>query len=366
MMWIAIFAIAFLLAIFAAAFLVKRALRFGIPKKLYEKNKWLGIAAAFWPILICTPFLFIGVPAFVVVFIHLFFFWVIVDLFAKIIRKIAKKEHTGRYINGFIALALTTIYLTYGWVMAHTVFETGYTLTTEKELGADSLRVVALADLHLGITIDGDEFFEECERINEAEPDVVLIVGDFVDDATERDDMFKACEALGTLNAKYGVYFSFGNHDRGYFRRETFTEDELYSALLENGVNVLTDEVTYINGDVCIVGREDASDKDRKTAAEIMKGVDRSKYVIVLDHQPNDYDALACEAPDLVISGHTHGGHMFPIGPIGLLMGANDAIYGIEERGDTSFIVTSGISGWEIPFKTFTVSEYVVIDISSK
>ena len=48
---------------------------------------------------------------------------------------------------------------------------------------------------------------------------------------------------------------------------------------------------------------------------------------------------------------------------LGLAMGANDAVYGVETRGDTAFVVTSGISGWAIPFKTGTISEYVVIDI---
>jgi hypothetical protein len=67
---------------------------------------------------------------------------------------------------------------------------------------------------------------------------------------------------------------------------------------------------------------------------------------------------------DLVISGHTHGGQMFPL-QLFELFGANDQIYGIEERGNTTFIVSSGIADWEVKFKTLTVSEYVVIDIKN-
>ena len=66
----------------------------------------------------------------------------------------------------------------------------------------------------------------------------------------------------------------------------------------------------------------------------------------------------------LFVCGGT-GGHIFPAGPIGLWMGANDRFYGTETRGDTTFLVTSGISGWGIPFKTGCISEYVVIDITS-
>ena len=100
--------------------------------------------------------------------------------------------------------------------------------------------------------------------------------------------------------------------------------------------------------------------KNRRRA---LGAVDPERYTIVLDHQPADYDALAECAADLVLSGHTHGGHIFPAGHIGMLMGANDALYGLEERGNTSFIVTSGISGWAIPFKTLAISEFVVIDV---
>ena len=94
-----------------------------------------------------------------------------------------------------------------------------------------------------------------------------------------------------------------------------------------------------------------------------MAGLDKTKYAVVLDHQPNDFDAETAAGADLVLCGHTHGGHIFPAGQIGLVMGANDAIYGASKRSDTSFVVTSGISGWAIPFKTGTFSEFVVIDL---
>lgn len=362
-MWLLIFAGVFLLAAFAVAFLMNRALRFGFSKRLYKKNRALGIISSIWPVAICLPFLYVGFVAFVIAFIHLFVFWAIVDLFAFLIRKALNKRRRRKYINGFIAIALTVVYLTYGWIMAHTVLETDYLINTDKALGQDTLRVVAIADLHSGITLDGEEFANECEKINEVKPDLVVVCGDFVDDSTSKEDMIKSCEALGKLNTKYGVFFIYGNHDRGYFENKNFSEEELTKSLLENNVTVLSDEAVKINESVYIIGREDASRKERKSAEELIEEIDSSKYVIMLDHQPNDYDAIENASPDLVISGHTHGGHIFPAGQIGMLMGANDALYGLTERGNTSFIVTSGISGWAIPFKTFTVSEFLVIDI---
>lgn len=364
-MWLVIFASVFLLFVFAIFYLVRRALRFGFSKKLYERNKALGILSAFWPVAVCLPFLGVGYVAFAIAFLHLFLFWVITDLVALLACRAFKKENVKRYVNGFLALGLAAIYLTYGWIMAHTVLRTDYVLNTEKSLAGDTLRVAAIADLHAGVTLDGEAFLKECERINQTEPDLVLVCGDFVDDETSREDMIASCAALGSLKTAYGVYFVYGNHDRGYFQNGAFTSEELYQNLTKNGVRVLSDGVVSLADGITVIGRENASKKGRKTASELMQGIDPSQYVIMLDHQPNDYDAIETAAPDLVISGHTHGGHIFPAGEIGLLMGANDALYGIETRGDTAFLVTSGISGWAIPFKTFTVSEFVVIDIET-
>ena len=363
MIWIFLLASLTAISIIGALYLMNRARRFGFAKKLYEKNKALGWASSVWPILLCLPFLMVNVFAFVIAFVHLILIWGLCDLVGFIIRKIRKREKREKYITGFIALGLTACYLGYGWAMAHIVFEKDYTFTTAKELGANKLRIVEVADLHLGITLDGDQFAEQCKRINETDPDVVFICGDFVDDDSEHDDMIKACDALGTLKTKYGVYWIYGNHDRGYYRYRNFDSSALVDNLSRNNVAVLRDENVMINDHICVVGREDRSVNDRMSAAQVMEGVDKSQYVIMLDHQPNDYDNEAAAGPDLVLSGHTHGGHIFPAGPIGLLMKANDRIYGTETRDNTTFVVTSGISGWGIPFKTFTHSEYVVIDV---
>ena len=96
------------------------------------------------------------------------------------------------------------------------------------------------------------------------------------------------------------------------------------------------------------------------------QGMDKDKYIIVADHQPNDYGAEKDSGVDLVLSGHTHGGWLFPMNIISSYTGPDDMVYGMKTTGDTSFVVTSGISDWALPFKTGTVSEYVVVDISAK
>ena len=194
---------------------------------------------------------------------------------------------------------------------------------------------------------------------------MLLICGDFVDDDTKRQDLLDACAALGKMQTKYGIYYVYGNHDLGYFRYRDFTADELRQALAENGVTLLADETEVISEHISVTGRLDAN-ADRAEISALAADADTSLYRILLDHQPTDYDAEAAAGYDLVLSGHTHGGHIFPAGQIGLVISENDALYGHEKRGNTDFIITSGISGWAIPFKTGAVSEYCIIDVTEK
>ncbi|MBQ7285249.1 MAG: metallophosphoesterase, partial [Alphaproteobacteria bacterium] len=194
--------------------------------------------------------------------------------------------------------------------------------------------------------------------------------GDYVDDDTTKEDMISATEALGQLKTKYGIYFVFGNHDKGYYGPEHrgFSVKELIDELTQNDIKILLDESVLINNSFYVIGRQDYSAVKeqgglRKSIKELIKNLDKSKYMIVLDHQPTEYDEQADAKVDLVLSGHTHGGQLFPFNQVGKLIKANDLVYGHEKRQNTDFIVTSGISDWAIKFKTGTKSEFVIIDI---
>lgn len=346
-----------------AVFLLSRFHRFRCLAGLSEKHKVLSWVLAGVPLVCIFGFYLINVYTLTVVLIYLFIMWGLCDLGAFLIRRVTKKERRGNP-EGAAALLLTAGILAVGWHNAHNILQTEYTLTTGKNL-EKPLRIAMLADSHLGITLDGAGFAAQMERIQAQNPDLVIVAGDFVDDDSRRADMEEAAAALGRLKTTYGVYFAFGNHDVGYFNHRDFTAQNLRDALTSNGVVILEDRSVPVGDTLCIVGREDKSNRERKDFSALADGIDPEKYMIVLDHQPNDY-ANEANIADLVLSGHTHGGHVFPAGYIGLWIGANDRVYGHETRGaenPTDFIVTSGISGWAIPFKTGCISEYVIIDI---
>lgn len=363
MFFLLLFAVLIILAAGGMFYLYTRVIRFNAVKKLGTKGKilaWTLPAATVFAVVFALRMSFINA---IIIIIHLMVFWAVCDLVSYTVQKISKKQAT-RYYAGLAAIAITVVYFVAGWYSAHHVVRTDYEFTTDKSIKGDGLRIVQITDSHLGVTLDGEDFAREVEKIQSVSPDIVVVTGDFVDDDTEHEDMITACKALGGLKTKYGVYFVYGNHDEGYFDSRDFSGADMEHELISNGVIVLCDETVFVGDSFYLVGRLDRSSRDRKDIHTLVDGIDKSKYTIVLDHQPNDYKNEADASVDLVLSGHTHGGHIFPAGPIGVLIGSNDRYYGTETRGNTSFVVSSGISGWAIPFKTGTVSEYVVIDIN--
>ncbi len=345
-----------------AIYVTRRFHQFTWVQKISERNQLLSWIVSLLPLAVSACFGIINVYAAAIVLLHLVVIWLLCDCIAYFVKKICKKDFR-RYYAGICAMLLTALYLSYGWFCAHHVYETDHIIKTDKALGRESLRIAVIGDAHIGITLDRHNIAETMEKVRKANPDVIIIAGDFVDDDTTKTDMLAACQALGSLHTTFGTYFAFGNHDEGYFQYRDFTSAELRSALRENDITILEDESVLIDDSFYIIGRKDRSVRDRADIASITQDLDDSRYQIVIDHQPNDYAEEAAAGVDLVVSGHTHGGHIFPAGYLGLLIGANDRVYGMETRGQTTFAVTSGISGWAIPFKTGCISEFMVIDI---
>lgn len=357
-MWQLLLFAVFSISVLGSVYVAARFHRLDFVRAVSRRSRLLGWLLCLLPLLVSACFLTVNTFTAAVVLLHFVIIWALSDLIGFIVRKCARHGFR-RYYAGMAALCVTVLWLGAGWFCAHHVFLTRYTFASPKI--AAPARVALIADAHLGITLDGPGLARQLDRLRAEQPDALLVAGDFVDDDTSREDMLAGCAALGDFGAP--VYFVYGNHDRGYFGYRDFTPDELRDALLRSGVHILEDAGEALGDSLYILGRRDRSVRGRADIASLAAGADPGQYILVLDHQPNDYAAEAAAGVDLVLSGHTHGGHLFPAGQAGLLMGANDRRYGSETRGSTAFVVTSGISGWAIPFKTACWSEAVIIDL---
>ncbi len=371
-LWMMIFAGMFLGGAAGVIYLICKIHRFRLPNALAghrRKLSWL-----FSALLVVIPFVVLwqvwGMMNAAICLLHLVVFWLLWDGLFWVVKKLRKREFQ-RYYAGAVAILFTVAYLSLGWYQANHVWQTNYTMETDKAVG--NLRIALLADSHMGTTFDGEGFAEHLKAVAATDPDVVVVVGDFVDESSSKADMQTACRALGQLDTPYGVYFVFGNHDKGKYSSGArgYDGDDLKAELTANGVKVLEDETVLLADQFYLIGRQDASEErdfagSRASMAELTQTLDADKYQIVLDHQPCDYDAQAQSGVDLVLSGHTHGGQLFPFVQIQQLtgVGGNDRVYGTETRGNTHSLVTSGISDWAIQFKTGCWSEFVVIDVT--
>ena len=385
MMWAFIFVFMFAAFIAACIYLITRVRKFAWVDKLAKDRKWLSILIS---ALTCVVFIVVlslamGYINAIIVTIYMILFWLVCEFAFWLVGKVknrtklaadgVKPKKRKIYYAGVTAIIITIVYMSWGWYQAHNVWQKDYTIHTDKAVG--SIKLALIADSHTGTTFDGDGFAEHVKEIQAQNPDAVLIAGDFVDDDTSLIDMKKCCEALGTLDTKYGVYYVFGNHDKGYYasERRGYDGDDIIAELTKNGVTVLQDQSVLLGDSFYIIGRQDLSEVtdrggSRADIEDLVKALDDDKYQIVMDHQPADYAHEKASGVDLVLSGHTHGGQLLLIKLFQEItgMGGNDQIYGLEDLDGSDFLVTSGISDWAIKFKTGCRSEYVIIDIQGK
>lgn len=217
------------------------------------------------------------------------------------------------------------------------------------------IRVVALADIHAGGVVERRYLRRLRKRVTRCRPDVILFLGDVTDGDISCAVAAGISEFLSALEAPLGKYAVLGNHD-------IYAGAEDSRRILENaGVVVLRDEAAIVDNAFVLVGRNDPRGVHfgipRAKLASLLP--DRSDLpVLVADHTPQNLAEAAMCGAALQLSGHTHGGQVFPFN---LLM---KRMYGISSGlklfGETTVCVSSGAGLWTMPLRTVTNSEIVL------
>ncbi len=357
--------------------LVRRTGRFYLSKinrsKTVRKSaKWIEelsyIAAAILIVFVCFKVWDCGIAC----LLYLIAFAMIADIMNLIFKKILKGnlQHMWRTLYGssVIPTALTAFMMIYGiWNMGRAV-QTDYIVETDKKIREEGYRVVLITDIHYGTIQDESVVREAVEMINEEKPDVIILGGDIVEEGTTKEKMQEAFALFGTLEAEMGVYYVYGNHDKQLYSSDrAYSESELQAAIKENGIVILEDEVKDINGEILLVGRNDRSLRNRygrKSMNSLLADADKTKFILTADHQPVDTAENNEAGVDLLVSGHTHAGQLWPGEFVLNLTG--ELAYGEYQEGKCKVIVSSGLTGWGFPVRTSQHCEYVMIQIQSK
>ncbi|MEV6428142.1 metallophosphoesterase [Nocardia sp. NPDC051463] len=223
---------------------------------------------------------------------------------------------------------------------------------------AHGFRIAVVSDIHLG-PILGRGFAERVvDTINSTQPDLIAVVGDLVDGSVEH--LRSAVEPLSRLRARHGAYFVTGNHE--YFSgAERWTEhvQELGMRLLANSRTELPHfDLAGVND---IQGERIGQGPDFVAA---LGDRDLARTAVLLAHQPVQIHDAVAFGVDLQLSGHTHGGQMWPGNFLASL--ANPTVAGLERYGDTQLYVTRGAGTWGPPVRVGAPSDITVIELASK
>ena len=208
---------------------------------------------------------------------------------------------------------------------------------------------------HIGEMI-GKEMVQKYVRLsNEQQPDLVLLAGDIMDYESRFAEQAHIEDDLRQLKSTLGTYIVNGNHE---YRANRIAKRRW---LQKTGGTLLIDSLVAPDSSFYLVGRDDYINKKRKTLQAIVKGIDHSKPLIVLDHQPNSFAEMTMNGVDLGLHGHTHNGQIWPYPLVMKLV--FECPYGYYRKGNTQFYVSSGIGIAGPPYRVGTASELVVLHV---
>lgn len=292
--------------------------------------------------------LWLGVLTMLAIFLLLYFFiYSLIRFFYKDFNPIS----IGKYVFYFAILISI-----FGVYHAKDIQVKNISITSNKiPVFWNNKKIVQVSDVHLGTFFDEDFLKKIVVKINEQNPDLVVITGDLFDGVTL--DFSYLLSNLPQINSKNGVYFVNGNHD-GYFGVEK--ADDL---LTKSNVKVMKDEVSDIDG-LQIVGIDYLKNINIKDQIKKIVKYDENKYNVLLYHEPIQILENKDAGIDFQLAGHTHNGQIFPFGLVTKLIYGKYA-YGLNKIDEFYSYTTSGVGLWGPDMRIGTDSEIVVFTLNS-
>ncbi|MFF9374224.1 metallophosphoesterase [Streptomyces griseoluteus] len=223
---------------------------------------------------------------------------------------------------------------------------------------AHGFRIAVVSDIHLGPVLGRDFARTVVGTINSTQPDMIAVVGDLVDGSVK--NLGPAAAPLAGLESRLGTYFVTGNHE--YFSGAAQWLDEVRTLGMRPLENART-ELPYFD----LAGVNDLQGESEGHGPDFRKALgdrDPSRACVLMAHQPVQIHQAVHYSVDLQLSGHTHGGQLWP----GNLVAeaANPTVAGLDRYGDTQLYVSRGAGAWGPPTRVWAPSDITVIELASR
>ena len=331
------------------SFIVARFLEWIYPCNFTEVLTWIG---SFW----------LGAMVYFVLALLLIDLARLVNHFIPFFPKILYVDYQKtKLITLFILIGLVIVTVTAGFINARNPVIRSMDLHISKKInGGGTLKIAMASDIHLGTLVGKRGASRLVRMINGVHPDIILLAGDIVDEDLKSVTRRNLGDTLKNLVAPLGVYAITGNHE--YIGGAA----EAVAYLTRYNIKFLSDTIELIDNRFYLAGRDDRdksrfTGKPRKPLADILKGIDHSFPILLMDHQPFQLSRPEELGVDLQLSGHTHDGQIWPFNYI------TGAIYevswGYKKKGNTHIYVSCGFGTWGPPMRIGNRPEVVLITL---
>ncbi|MGN7456861.1 metallophosphoesterase [Paenibacillus pasadenensis] len=263
---------------------------------------------------------------------------------------------------GWTVLLLLLVLLAWGTRNAFSPIVRRHSVQVDKPMAdRDSVTLLVASDIHLG-DIVGKRHLRKLVRISqELRPDLILLPGDVLDDSVKPFLHLRMAEVISQLKAPLGTYAVLGNHE--YYGGDI---PAYVGAMKQAGIPVLQDEWIDAGG-IVIAGRKDRTAESlpgagRLPTAELLRDIDSSAPIVLLDHQPYGFAEAAAAGADVLLCGHTHRGQFAPNHLVTRRLFELD--WGYMRKSLTHVFVSSGFGSWGPPVRLFSRSEALLITLT--
>ena len=259
-----------------------------------------------------------------------------------------------------LAVFLSLAFVLYGFFDAQKVRVKKLEIHTDKLLpNDDRIRIVQISDVHIGLIIRDRRLQAILKNVKEAKPDILVSTGDLLDG--ELNNVMPEAKQLAEIKPRYGKYAVTGNHEyyAGIEKALEFTKNA--------GFEILRDESKKVAG-INIIGLEDPTGRQqgftriRADLSNLFPDKQSKEFILLLKHQPtikedNNFD--------LQLSGHTHGGQIFPFMFLTRLFFPENFGYH-KLNNNKSVYISKGAGTWGPPVRFLASPEITVIDLIGK